>query len=653
MRFPKHCRLRAWLCTVCVAALCVFAAAVPGGGAAARASRGAGEATKLSPDLTALADGSQSASVNVVVQLNGSSQKTLLDAALKLADVVNDVGGRVTRSFVKLGAVSARVPPQALRSLATRTEVRYVSPDRALGPSGHVETTTGTAAVRTQTTYSLLGLVQTTTTFDGSGVGIAVVDSGLDSAHEVFRDASGMSRVAASVDFTGEGRTDDPYGHGTHVASIAAGSGRPSNGAYGGVAPGAKVVNLRVLNSQGRGTTSGLLSALDWVLQNRTLYKIRVVNLSLGTPAVDSYANDPACDAVRRLVAAGVVVVAAAGNNGKDASGQKLYGAIHSPGDEPLAVTVGAANSFGSNGRSDDALTSYSSRGPTRGFWTDDGGARHYDNLLKPDLVAPGNKIVGAAASNNALLAGHPELNADASQPAARRMMYLSGTSMSAPVVAGAAALLLQANPSLTPSLVKALLMLTAQPVYGFNTLEQGAGLLNVEGALRLAKLVRTDLSATTPLGAPLLDSGAPVPQSTVAGETFWWSQGLVLSHTYASGSDLYTLYQKVYAAGAQLGSAANEGADGSQTLNTTLMTGGVTLGRWLLTSDGSTMVGGTPVADAASLLNGSLDGTGVMAGDGTMVGDGTMAGDGIMAGDTTLRAQSALIEGDETPCMK
>src|SRR5205823_9909055 len=114
-------------------------------------------------------------------------------------------------------------------------------------------------------------------------------------AHESLRVALGLSRVAASVDFTGEGRTDDPFGHGTHVASLAAGSGQPSGGAYTGVAPRAKIVNLRVLDSHGTGTTSSLLAALDWVLQNHALYNVRVVNLSLGTAALDDYAEDPAC----------------------------------------------------------------------------------------------------------------------------------------------------------------------------------------------------------------------------------------------------------------------------------------------------------------------------------------------------------------------
>jgi hypothetical protein len=619
-------------------------------GGGAHAARDAGATAKLSPDLRVLAEGSQGGAVNVIIQENGATARGL---GLNLNALLNVLGGRVTRTLGRLGVVTARVPVRSLGDLAARPEVRYVSPDRLLRASGHIETTTGTESVRTQTGLSLLGLVWTAGTLDGSGVSVAVIDSGVDARHEVFQDSLGLSRVAASVDFTGEGRTDDPFGHGTHVASLAAGSGRPSGGVYEGIAPAAKVVNLRVLGSDGRGTTSGLLAALEWVLQNRTLYKIRVVNLSLGTTAVDSYRDDPACAAVRRLVDAGVVVVAAAGNNGRDGLGNKIYGQIHSPGVEPSAVTVGASNTFGTDGRSDDGVTSFSSRGPTRGFRVDDSGARRRDNLIKPDLTAPGNRVVGAAAANARLLSEHPELHVDSGQPASRRMMYLSGTSMSTPVVAGAAALMLQANPSLTPNLVKSLLMLTAQQAAGHNVLEQGAGQLNVEGAVRLAKLVRTDLSNSTPLGAPLLTAAAPAPQSTVAGQTFWWSQGLVLNRAVATGSDFYTLYQKVYGQGVLLGGGVVEGPEG-QAANASMLTGGVTVGAWLLTSDGSTLAGGTPLLDARSLLGG--DDTlpdGIMVGDGFMVGDGIQVGDGIMVGDTTAQAQSAALRGDETPCMR
>ena len=265
MRTRKHYRLRSWLVPVCLAfALCAGAF-----GGRSRAESGADADGKISPDLRALVaasrDGGRNAGsdeerndggdddahgagrVNVIVRQNAAATP-----GRGLDSLLGAVGAHVTRRFGGLGALSVSLPPKAVAALAAHADVRYVSPDRQLVGAGHVETTTGTDQVRAQTLTSLLGL-RTTTTLDGSGVGIAVVDSGVDAGHAVFRDALGLSRVAASVDFTGEGRTDDPYGHGTHVASLVAGSGQPSGGAYTGVAPGAKLVNLRVLDAQGRG----------------------------------------------------------------------------------------------------------------------------------------------------------------------------------------------------------------------------------------------------------------------------------------------------------------------------------------------------------------------------------------------------------------
>src|SRR4029079_4332125 len=247
------------------------------------------------------------------------------------------------------------------------------------------------------------------------------------------------------------------------------------------------------------------------------LYNLRVVNLSLGMPAIDSYRNDPVCKAVRRMVDLGIVVVVAAGNDGRDAQGRKVYGGIHSPGNEPSAITVGATNTFGTDTRADDVVTTCGSRGPTRSFWTDAAGQVHHDNLIKPDLVAPGNKVIWAAAADNNLLLNHPELNANVSADKTRTMMTMNGTSMAAPLVAGAASLLLRHNPRLTPNLVKAILMYTAQPLAGHNAFEQGAGQLNIEGAVRLANLIRTDLpqywnpsvqNVSMALGTSLLKSG-------------------------------------------------------------------------------------------------------------------------------------------------
>ena len=413
--------------------------------------------------------------VRVIIQPAGTWDSSL-DAT------VEQSGGSNIRQFQNFRVRVVTLPAQAAVALSERNDVSYVSLNREVRTLGHVSATTGADDVRNSSGTNTTGL-------DGTGIGIAVLDSGIDTTHKAFLDRSNNLRVSVSQDFTGEDRTDDPYGHGTHVAALAGGNGRISNGQYLGIAPNVNIINLRVLNSQGSGTTANVLRALDWVASNRFVYNIRVVNLSLGMPAIDSYLNDPICRAVRRLVDAGVVVLAAAGNNGSDGNGNKVYGHIHSPGNEPSAITVGATNTFGTNARNDDGVTSYSSRGPTRSYSTDESGVRHYDNLIKPDVVAPGNRLVQAQAVDNALVTNNPALDAGVSPVDNRKMMYLNGTSMATPIAAGTAALMLQANPSLTPNLVKAILMYTAQPLAGFNMLEQGAGQVNIEGAVRLARL--------------------------------------------------------------------------------------------------------------------------------------------------------------------
>src|SRR6185369_8972185 len=430
--------------------------------------------TKISPDLQRfILSGNGDARVKVTVRSKTSSPSLL-------GGLLNTVGGLLVTVLSNLNIRIVDVQANSVDVLASDPDVTYISLDAAVGSTGHVTNTTGTQQVRAQ--KSLLGL---NSTLDGSGVTIAILDSGIDSKHKSF---ATTGKIKFSKDFTGENRTDDPWGHGTHVAAIAAGDGAPTSGAYEGIAPAANLVNLRVLDSQGSGKVSGVLAALDWLVANKGTYGVKVVNMSLGTPAINSYEDDPICNAVRTLVDAGVVVVAAAGNNGKDVNGQEIYGAIHCPGNEPSAITVGASNSFGTDPRNDDAVTSYSSRGPTRSYSVDSYGLLHYDNIIKPDLVAPGNKIIAAEAAGNGLVKKFPELETYKYSTSNMKLMYLSGTSMSAPMVSGAAALLLEANSSLTPNLVKMLLMYTAQPLAGFNTLEQGAGQLNVAGAVSLAR---------------------------------------------------------------------------------------------------------------------------------------------------------------------
>jgi subtilisin family serine protease len=552
------------------------------------------------------------------------------------------LGIQIKSRLDKLGSFVVELPLSTVQELLTTAESSYLSLDRPVEMLGHLEETTGAALIR----QSL-----SNTNITGKGVGIAVLDSGIFTNHKAFVDSQGTpARLLASVDLTGQGvRTNDPYGHGTHVSGLVAGQSLMSiSPKYRGIAPEANLINLRVLDSQGRGTTSSVLSALDWVLANHLNYNIRVVNMSLGTLAVDSYINDPLCRAVRRLVDAGIICVTAAGNNGKDSLGQKLYGLIHSPGNEPSAITVGATNSFGTDIRNDDVMATYSSRGPTRSYWTDQLGEKHYDNLIKPDLVAPGNRLIAAQSEDSTLIASHPELNAVSKNDSEKELMYLSGTSMSAPVVAGAAALMLQVNPNLTPNMVKVLLMYTAQPLAGFNMFEQGAGALNIEGAVRLAKLVRNDLTNATTLGTSLLTTTTlPTPQTTITGQTFSWGQGIIIGSTYATGTELITRYQVVYGTGLLL----NDGillSDGHLLSNATVFTNGVSLGSHILTSDGHLLSNGLPFLAVGDLYgDGHLLSNGVVLVDGVLMSDGHLLSNTNLLIEAILQANTAQISGD------
>src|SRR5207249_7514482 len=172
---------------------------------------------------------------------------------------------------------------------------------------------------------------------------------------------------------------------GTGQSSENDASENPGSPTYGGIATGANLIDVRVLNSQGTGTVSNVIAGINWTIQNKNTYNIRVMNLSLGTGITQSYKTDPLCVAVGKAVDAGIVVIVAAGNWGKDAAGNKIFGGILSPANSPKVITVGATNTQQTNQRSDDVVTTYSSRGPTL-----------VDGLVKPDLVAPGNRT-GAA----------------------------------------------------------------------------------------------------------------------------------------------------------------------------------------------------------------------------------------------------------------
>ncbi|MEY3295695.1 MAG: hypothetical protein RLZZ451_1743, partial [Pseudomonadota bacterium] len=492
-------------------------------------------------------------------------------------------GGSVIYNFISVRGLAAMVPAAAVLPLAGRTDVLGIAPNRS--------------TVRMGVLGGLVSAAQATPgagagAFNGAGVGIAVLDSGIDWRHSQFLDAAGKSRVRGVVDIVALGRSlgdrwqkgrdysadakrsidgtkwkhgdkkngptsnnPDPYGHGTHVAAMAAGSGS--------VAAGASLYDVRVLDERGIGTMADALLGMDWVLQRARLSNIRVVNLSLGAASTDSFLVDPLARAARSATAAGLVVVAAAGNAGKNAAGQQVLGTIVSPGHEPSVITVGALNTYGTASTNDDAVTGFSSRGPTRGALALAGGRRWVDNLVKPDLVAPGNKLVAAASVTagganppwNLLAANYPQLQVAGAANAQSRLMQLSGASVAAPAVAGTAAVLLQVNPGLTPPLVKAILQYTALPVGQGGLLVQGTGQLNAEGATRLAQALRTDLSTalaagTLASGANLLAAGQVIPtaSSVVAGQSRAWSRLVTAGgNRLLTGDALFTRWQPIY----------------------------------------------------------------------------------------------------------
>jgi serine protease AprX len=277
----------------------------------------------------------------------------------------------------------------------------------------------------------------------GAGVKIAIVDTGIDTAHPDFE-----GRIQATRDFTGKGSVADGHGHGTHVASIAAGSGAASGGKYVGVAPEALICVAKVLADDGGGMMSDVMAGIEWAVDEGA----QAINLSLGAPGPGDGddALSTLCDAA---VEEGVVVCAAAGNAGPGAS------TVGPPGVARLVITVGASDKS-------DGIANFSSRGPTS------------DGRTKPDVVFPGVGIVAARAAGTHM-----------GTPLNDRYTSANGTSMAAPHATGGVALLLEAYPNLTPAEIKDVLMRSAKDL-GLDENTQGAGRAQIYNAYASLKPV-------------------------------------------------------------------------------------------------------------------------------------------------------------------
>ena len=358
----------------------------------------------------------------------------------------------------------------------------------------------------------------------GSGVGVALIDSGIEPGLDF------NERITAFYDFTlGDIRAVtplDPFGHGTHVAGLIASE-------FVGVAPYARLVGLRVLDANGQGTTADVVRAIEFAIANRQLLGINILNLSLGHPIYEPAATDPLVQAVEHAAREGMVVVVSAGNFGLNKkTGLPGYAGIASPGNSPSALTAGATQTFNTTTRVDDRVAPYSSRGPS---W--------YDGFAKPDFVAPGDNLLSVAAAGSKLrLAQEQRGNTG-------NYMRLSGTSMAAGVASGVVALVLQANSALTPNTVKAILEYSSIPVLDdlgqrYDALSQGAGQLEVTGAVALARAVNPQM----PVGSPWLSTNI-IPSTTIGKSVYTWSQSIIYGNRRLAGPTLLSEQRPAWAA--------------------------------------------------------------------------------------------------------
>jgi serine protease AprX len=412
--------------------------------------------SKISPDLQNSTSTSQE---QVVVQYAPGTQLSCSGILGLLGCVVNDVlklGGAVLGQLPIVNGLVASLDHNGIVSLSNQSNVVYISKDRSLAPFFDNAAPAVNAQVAWQSNYT------------GAGIGVALIDSGIN-AHPDLLTTSLLpsSRVVYNKSFVpGDSSTADAYGHGTHIAGLIAGNGISSTGplysqTFKGIAPKVNIVNLRVLDANGSGTDSAVIAAISQAINLKSKYNIRVINLSLGRGVFESYKQDPLCHAVEQAWKNGIVVVVAAGNNGRYLP-TNGYSTVTSPGNDPYVLTVGSMKPMGTPERTDDLIASYSSKGPTM-----------LDHVVKPDVVAPGNLLVSTETSNTALyntetsnqIPYRSYIYGGLSSPS-KFYFELSGTSMATGVVSGAVADLLQAHPTLTPDQVKARLMKTASKTF-------------------------------------------------------------------------------------------------------------------------------------------------------------------------------------------
>jgi serine protease AprX len=370
-----------------------------------------------------------------------------------------NLGGYVTMDLPVVGGFAAMVPQTAVGTLSSNPAVRVVSADAVVLPQD-VPATGAPSVYRDVVGATAANAAGRT----GQGVTVAVIDSGVSNVPDlagrlvpVTNPTTGQT--ATCVNFSSESNCQDSFGHGTFVAGLIASSGASSGGAFPGVAPSAKILALKLSGADGTSSVSKVLAAIQWVLVNKDLYGIKVLNLSLRVDSSLSYRLDPVNMAVERAWSAGVVVVVSAGNMGAGAN------TIAKPADDPWVISVGSIDDHGTASLADDNVSSFSSRGPTP-----------TDGISKPDVAVPGRSLVSLRSPGSTVDGAYPYF-------VDNNYRRGSGTSFSSGIVSGAAAVLLGADPTLSNDRVKFELMSAGRAVPGAGAYDVGAGVFDLEAA--------------------------------------------------------------------------------------------------------------------------------------------------------------------------
>ncbi len=376
--------------------------------------------------------------------------------AWTLAADLTSAGATDVTTFDSVNVVSARLSDQALAAVATdRAVLRATTDGRVTAVGGRSDDGRDLDEYGSVSNKDSIGIqaIEADAAWSrstGSGVVVALMDTGIGTHVDLP-----TGKVIARVNFAGDnGVRLDPAGHGTHLAGIIAAHGST----FRGVAPDARLVDIRVLDQNGDGTIQSVVAGFDWLLKHRTSLTIRVLNLSLGTTQRSSYHDDLLAALAESAWLSGIAVVAAAGNDGP------VPGTVATPGADPFIITAGSFDDQGTPATQDDRESAFSSRGPT------------VDGFAKPDVLAPGRRVVSLRANGSQLEVTKPErvvmssatnANANASKSSASLYIRMSGTSVASAMVAGVAALILSAHTDYTPTKTKGALVASGRTLTG------------------------------------------------------------------------------------------------------------------------------------------------------------------------------------------